>query len=299
MKEIKVFHYDAFSTKPNMGNPAGLVIDAEGLTNDEMQLIAKKVGFNETSFVLPSNVADIRIRYFTPGHEMNLCGHATVGTIFALHERGLLKGKRNLTIETKASVLPVHIDIDENGESFIKMRQTAPQFQKFDGSIEELAHSIGLHGNDLDETLPIVYGSTGIWTLLVPIKTLDAFQRMKPNNEEFPSILKEVPKASIHPLCLEMYDEAAHMHGRHFSSPYSGTIEDPVTGTASGVMGAYYAKFLKKDFNSEMKFIVEQGQEMNKDGRVAVYVTKKQEDESLQIEISGTAVYVKEFQISI
>lgn len=179
------------------------------------------------------------------------------------------------------------------------MRQTAPQFQKFDGSIEELAHSIGLHGNDLDETLPIVYGSTGIWTLLVPIKTLDAFQRMKPNNEEFPSILKEVPKASIHPLCLETYDEAAHMHGRHFSSPYSGTIEDPVTGTASGVMGAYYAKFLKKDFNSEMKFIVEQGQEMNKDGRVAVYVTKKQEDDSLQIEISGTAVYVKEFQISI
>lgn len=93
MKEIQVFHYDAFSTKPNMGNPAGLVIDAEGLTNDEMQLIAKKVGFNETSFVLPSNVADIRIRYFTPGHEMNLCGHVTVGTIFALHERGLLKGK--------------------------------------------------------------------------------------------------------------------------------------------------------------------------------------------------------------
>ncbi|PEA83452.1 isomerase [Bacillus pseudomycoides] len=299
MKAVNVFHYDAFSNKPNMGNPAGLVVDAERLTDDEMQLIAEKVGFNETSFVLPSNVADIRIRYFTPGHEMNLCGHATVGTIYALHERGLLKGKQNLTIETKAGVLPVHIDIDENGESFIKMRQTAPQFQKFDGSTEELAHSIGLHETDLDEKLPIVYGSTGIWTLLVPIKTLDAFQRMKPNNEEFPSILKEVPKASIHPLCLETYDEVAHMHGRHFSSPYSGTIEDSVTGTASGVMGAYYAKFLKQDFDGEMTLIVEQGQEMNKDGRIAVYVTKNQKDDSLQIEISGTAVYVNEFQILI
>ncbi|PEE40829.1 PhzF family phenazine biosynthesis protein [Bacillus pseudomycoides] len=299
MKAVNVFHYDAFSNKPNMGNPAGLVIDAERLTDDEMQLIAEKVGFNETSFVLHSNVADIRIRYFTPGHEMNLCGHATVGTIYALHERGLLKGKQNLTIETKAGVLPIHIDIDENGESFIKMRQTAPQFQKFDGSTEELAHSIGLHETDLDEKLPIVYGSTGIWTLLVPIKTLDAFQRMKPNNEEFPSILKEVPKASIHPLCLETYDEVAHMHGRHFSSPYSGTIEDSVTGTASGVMGAYYAKFLKQDFDGEMTLIVEQGQEMNKDGRIAVYVTKNQKDDSLQIEISGTAVYVNEFQILI
>ncbi|MBC6971227.1 PhzF family phenazine biosynthesis isomerase [Bacillus sp. Xin] len=299
MKGIKVFHYDAFSNKPDMGNPAGLVIDAEGLTDYEMQLIAEKVGFNETSFVLPSTVADVRIRYFTPGQEMNLCGHATVGTIFALHEKGLLKGKENLTIETKVGGLPVHIDMDENGEVFIRMRQTAPQFQKFDGSTEELAHSIGLHENDLDETLPIVYGSTGIWTLLVPVKTLDACQRMKSNNKEFPSILKEIPKASIHPLCLETYDEAAHMHGRHFSSPYSGTIEDPVTGTASGVMGAYYAKFLRKDFDSEMKLIVEQGQEMNRDGRVAVSVTKNQEEHSLQIEVSGTAVYVKEFQISI
>ncbi|WP_459502306.1 PhzF family phenazine biosynthesis protein [Bacillus sp. C1] len=299
MKDIKVFHYDAFSNKPNMGNPAGLVIHAEGLTDDEMQFIAEKVGFNETSFVLPSDVADIRIRYFTPGNEMNLCGHATVGTIYALHEKGLLRGKQNLTIETKAGVLPVHIGINEKGESFVKMRQAAPQFQKFEGSIEELAHSIGLHEKDLDETLPIMYGSTGIWTLLVPIKTLDAFQRMRPNNEEFPSILKEVPKASIHPFCLEAYDKGAHMHGRHFSSPYSGTIEDPVTGTASGVMGAYYAKFLNRDFNSELTVIIEQGQEMNKDGRIAVYVTKNYEDESLQIEMSGTAVYVKEFQISI
>ncbi|MFJ8530336.1 PhzF family phenazine biosynthesis isomerase [Bacillus sp. NPDC094106] len=299
MKEIKVFHYDAFSNKPNMGNPAGLVLDTEGLTDDEMQLIAKKVGFNETSFVLPSDVADIRIRYFTPGHEMNLCGHATVGTIYALHERGLLKGKQNLTIETKAGILPVHIGVDENGESFIKMRQAVPQFQKFDGSREDLAHSIGLHEDDLDEKLPIVYGSTGIWTLIVPIKTLAACARMKPNNKEFPSILKEMPKASIHPLCLETYDEAVHMHGRHFSSPYSGTIEDPVTGTASGVMGAYYATFLKQDFDSELTLIVEQGQEMKKDGRVTVYVTKDKEDDSLQIEISGTAVYAEELQVLI
>ncbi|MEN1936581.1 PhzF family phenazine biosynthesis isomerase [Paenibacillus sp. 102] len=297
MKGVKVFHYDAFSNKPNMGNSAGLVIDAEGLTDDEMQLIAEKVGFNETSFVLSSNVADVRIRYFTPGQEMNLCGHATVGTIYALHERGLLKGKQNLTIETKAGILPVYID--EKGEAFIRMRQAAPQFQSFNGSREDLAHSIGLREKDLDERLPIVYGSTGIWTLIVPIKTLDACQRMEPNNEAFPSILKEIPKSSIHPLCLETYDEKAHVHGRHFSSPYSGTIEDPVTGTASGVMGAYYATFLKQDFDGEMILIVEQGQEMNKDGRVAVYVTKNQEDHSLQIEISGTAVYVDEFQISI
>lgn len=299
MKTINVFHYDAFTNKPNMGNPAGIVLEADGLTEEDMQRIAEKVGFNETSFVLSSEVADIRMRYFTPGFEMDLCGHGTVGTIYALRERGLLEEKTNLTIETKAGILPIQIGANENGETFIKMRQAAPQFKDFAGSKEELAHSIGLEVTDLDASVPIVYGSTGNWTVIVPIKNLDACERMKPKNEAFPSVLKEIPKASIHPVCLETYDEQVQMHGRHFSSPYSGTIEDPVTGTASGVMGAYYATYLEKDFDHELELIIEQGQEINKDGRVMVYVTKDVENEKLQIDIAGTAVYVKEFEVSI
>ncbi|WP_342379297.1 PhzF family phenazine biosynthesis isomerase [Bacillus thuringiensis] len=299
MKTINVFHYDAFTNKPNMGNPAGIVLDADGLTEEEMQRIAEKVGFNETSFVLSSEVADIRMRYFTPGYEMDLCGHGTVGTIYALRERGLLEEKASLTIETKAGILPIQIVINENGETFIKMRQAAPQFKDFAGSKEELARSIGLEVNDLDVSLPIIYGSTGNWTVIVPIKNLNACERMKPNNAAFPSVLKEIPNASIHPICLETYDEKVHMHGRHFSSAYAGTIEDPVTGTASGVMGAYYATYVEKDFDHEMELIVEQGQEIHKDGRVTVYVTKDVESEKLQIDIAGTAVYVKEFEVSI
>lgn len=299
MKTINVFHYDAFTNKPNMGNPAGIVLEADGLTEEDMQRIAEKVGFNETSFVLSSEVADIRMRYFTPGFEMDLCGHGTVGTIYALRERGLLEEKTNLTIETKAGILPIQIGANENGETFIKMRQAAPHFKDFAGSKEELAHSIGLEVTDLDASVPIVYGSTGNWTVIVPIKNLDACERMKPKNEAFPAVLKEIPKASIHPVCLETYDEQVQMHGRHFSSPYSGTIEDPVTGTASGVMGAYYATYLEKNFDHELELIIEQGQEINKDGRVTVYVTKDVENEKLQIDIAGTAVYVKEFEVSI
>lgn len=299
MKTINVFHYDAFTNKPNMGNPAGIVLDADGLTEEAMQRIAEKVGFNETSFVLSSEVAHIRMRYFTPGYEMDLCGHGTVGTIYALRERGLLEEKASLTIETKAGILPIQIGVNENGETFIKMRQTAPQFKDFAGSKEELAHSIGLEVNDLDVSLPIVYGSTGNWTVIVPVKNLDVCERMKPNNEVFPSVLKEIPNASIHPICLETYDEKVHMHGRHFSSAYAGTIEDPVTGTASGVMGAYYATYVEKDFDREIELIVEQGQEIHKDGRVTIYITKDVESEKLQIDIAGTAVYVKEFEVLI
>ena len=223
MNVIKVYHCDAFSNIPHMGNPAGVVLDSDNLTEEQMQTIALKVGFNETAFPLKSDKADLRIRFFTPGHEINLCGHATMATIYALLTKGYLTNKTVFTIETKAGILPIKLNSD-NG-TYITMQQATPQFQQFNGSLEQLAHAMGIHLEDIDTEIPTLYGSTGTWTLLIPIKSLAAFSRMKPNNELFPSILKEMPKASIHPFCLETYDSNAHIHARHFSSPFSGQIE--------------------------------------------------------------------------
>jgi PhzF family phenazine biosynthesis protein len=72
VETIKVYHYDAFSNIINMGNPAGVVLDGENLTEEQMREVAKKVGFNETAFPLNSDKADLKIRFFTPGHEINL-----------------------------------------------------------------------------------------------------------------------------------------------------------------------------------------------------------------------------------
>ncbi|TCN17623.1 PhzF family phenazine biosynthesis protein [Mesobacillus foraminis] len=295
MKKITVYHYDAFSREPHMGNPAGVVLNGDELTDAEMQEIAFKVGFNETAFPVKSDVVDLRIRFFTPGHEMNLCGHATMATVYALKSKGLLGEKTELTIETNAGILPISMNTAVDGEILITMNQAPPEFKEYTGSKEDLANSIGLKESDLHADLPILYGSTGTWTLLIPIKHLEAFQKMKPNNKQFPEILKEMPKSSVHPFCVETYDPNADMHARHFSSPYSGTIEDAVTGTASGVMGAFYAKYINNNFIGPLNLIVEQGHEIEKDGRVAVQVSKI--SESVDIRIIGNAVYVKEFQV--
>ena len=291
MKSVKVYQYDAFSKEPNKGNPAGVVLNGDDLTEEEMQEVALKVGFNETAFPVKSDIADLRIRFFTPGHEMNLCGHGTMAMVYALKANGLLGDKSDFTIETKAGILPIKI----NEQSFITMKQAAPKFKEFNGSREELASAIGLTEEEIDAELPVFYGSTGIWTLLVPIKKLASFEKMKPKNNRFPSVLKEMPQASIHPICLQTYHPEADMHGRHFSSPYSGTTEDPVTGTASGVMGAYYAKYIKNDFIDSLNLVVEQGQEMGKDGRVTVHVVRA--EDSYDIEITGNAVFVREFEV--
>lgn len=295
MKSITVYHYDAFSKEPNKGNPAGVVLDGGELSESDMQEIAFKVGFNETAFPIRSDVADLRIRFFTPGHEMNLCGHATMATVYALKSKGLLEDKIELTIETNAGILSIKINESMDGEIFITMEQASPQFKEFTGSKKDLAKSIGLKESDLHADLPILYGSTGTWTLLIPIRHLKAFQNMVPNNKQFPKILKEMPNSSVHPFCLETYDPNADMYARHFFSPYSGTIEDAVTGTASGVMGAYYATYINHNSTEPLNLLVGQGHEIGKDGRVIVQVSKK--NESLDIQITGNAVYVKDFDV--
>ncbi|MES3705051.1 PhzF family phenazine biosynthesis isomerase [Staphylococcus cohnii] len=297
VKSVQVYHYDSFSTEANKGNPAGVVLDTENLTDWEMQEIASRVGFNETAFPVKSDKADLRIRFFTPGHEMNLCGHATIATIYALKEKQLLKNKNELTIETKAGILTIRMNVSHNDQIYITMQHATPQFETFHGSKKALAYALDIEEEDIDENLPVLYGSTGVWTLLVPVKSLAVCQKMKPNNALFPSILNEKPKVSIHPFCFETYHPDSNMHARHFSSPFSGTIEDPVTGTASGVMGAYFVKYIYNISDNPLNLIVEQGQEIGKNGKVKVSVTFN--DNEWDIKITGTAVSVKTFIVHL
>lgn len=295
--KVLVRHYDAFSSTPNMGNPAGIVLDASGLSDEEMQAIALQIGFNETAFVLPSDKADFQIRFFTPGHEIPLCGHATVASIIALFEKGRLHEHslpQSLTIDTKAGILPIVIRENRGCNTvFVEMTQAPPEFVEFQGSRHALAESLGIQVDGFHPTLPIVFGSTGTWTLIVPTTSLSVVATMEPTNAHFPHVLAQMPRSSIHPFSLETILAYADLHGRHFSSPYSGTVEDPITGTASGVMGAYMAKY-EPNFCAEKKYVfqVEQGFEANRRGKVQVTILNREEPS--RVKIAGTGVYVKD-----
>jgi trans-2,3-dihydro-3-hydroxyanthranilate isomerase len=291
----RVLHVDAFASRPGMGNPAGVLLDAGGLSDSAMQAIARAVGFNETAFVLPSTRADLRLRYFTPGHEVDLCGHATVATFVLLHQRGRLPGAgfpRRLTLETAAGLLPVTLESDGAGP-LVVMEQAPARFVDWGGPRDGLARVLGVHVDDLHPTLPIVSGSTGLWTLLVPVRGLDAIRRMIPRTADLPSVLPEMTGASIHPFCLETIDPAAHLHARHFSSPRSGTVEDPVTGTASGVLGVYHRERIAPDGPAPL--VIEQGQEIGRDGRVRVWAERR--DGAWRVRLGGTGCVVREMAI--
>jgi PhzF family phenazine biosynthesis protein len=293
---FRVYHYEAFSARPGKGNPAGVVLDGKGLSEATMQATAKQVGFNETAFVLPSTVADLRLRYFTPGHEINLCGHATVASLFALHQRGR-RGLGELTVDTRAGVLSMAIGLVDD-QPLVEMMHAPAEFIPFRGDQESLASALGISIADLHPTLPIEFGNTGTWTLLVPVKSLQAIRAMHPQSDAFPGVLTQMPRSSIHPFCLDPESTDADLSARHFSSPFSATVEDPITGTASGVMGAYMATHAASWMAGRgYTVVVEQGKDVGRDGRVTVSVTNRQPP--LLVKTAGTACYVKDMDIAI
>ena len=291
---ITLYRYDAFTTVPGRGNPAGVVLETKNLTEEQMQAIAKEAAYSETAFVLPSDKADLRLRYFTPGAEVPLCGHATVGSIYALHEKGLI-GEGTITIETGAGVMPISVTV-EGGRARIGMTQAAYQEKPFRGDRAALAQAVGLAETDLDDRYPIVYGYTGLWTTVIPVRHLESFARMKPDHYSFPGILTDEPHASLHLFCLETVNEGAMIHARHFSPPRNNIGEDPVTGTASGVMGAYWKRHIAEDGSRELRVVCEQGLEIGRDGIVETLVPA---DPEAQVRIFGTAVFAEAYPVML
>jgi PhzF family phenazine biosynthesis protein len=221
-----------------------------------------------------------------------------VGTFVVLHQRGRLPGAgfpRRLTLETAAGLLPVTVEAGAAAEPIVVMAQAPARFLDCDGRHTELARVLGIAPDDLHPDWPVRYGSTGLWTLVVPVRGLDAIRRMTPRTAEFPAVLAEMPGTSIHPFCVETLDPAAQMHARHFSSPRSGTVEDPVTGTASGVLGAYYREHVAPAAASPL--LIEQGQEVGRDRRVRVWVERR--DGAWHVRVGGTGCVVREMAIEV
>lgn len=279
--KITVYKYSVFTSKKGAGNLAGVVICHKQvpLSDSQKKMITTQIGATECVFVEKINRATYTFSFFSPKSEMTLCGHATIAGIVALHNLRMIIDN-TINIDTKAGLLEVHT---ENIGTQVKviMRQQNPKFEFFTGNILALADALNINVSDIAVDWPIVYASTGAWTLLLPIKKLSTFKIMKPTNSYFPGILTAFPFASIHPFCIEQ-TIAGEWYARHFSGATTGTIEDPVTGTAAGALAAYLR--WQKGID-EKYFIMTQGHELNQPGRVEVKL-----ENNKKISIIGTAV---------
>jgi len=263
--------------------------DARGLTDMEMQAITREMNLSETAFVLPSDKADFRFRYFTPAAEIPLAGHPTISTAHVLAEEGripLNKGRGAFTMELNIGVLPVEIVGRDGNVTQVVMTQKKPEFGRT-FTHAEVAPLFGLAVDDLDPRyLPEVV-STGTPQLMVLAKSLDVLKRIHADFYALQEFSGRNKFFSAHVFCLGGFSPSADTHARHYA-PEGGIAEDPFTGSASGGMGAY---IVRHGILPGSRFHIEQGHLCGRPGEGDVEVIGPPEDIAT-VKVGGPAITV-------
>ncbi|WP_440765599.1 PhzF family phenazine biosynthesis protein [Natronorubrum sp. DTA7] len=268
MDTIRILQVDAFADEPMAGNPAGVVPEADGLSDDQMQQIAAEMAVSETAFLSPSETADYRIRYFTPTQEVDLCGHATIGSFAHLYDEGLEAGTYSL--ETNVGELEIELEPDGT----VWMTQDTPQIREVDVGYDRVADALGVGQAALEgasDDIPLAVSSTGLPFLIVPITYLSDLGNADPDMHAIEDLTEAVDATGVYLFTFDALDRESTLHGRMFA-PGAGVPEDPVTGTASGSVSAYLDRFgaFDDDFPDELR--LEQGHYVDRPGLVRARV---------------------------
>jgi PhzF family phenazine biosynthesis protein len=290
--ELQVIIINAFSESLTGGNPAGVVLNSPKLTDIQMKLICRKLKVSETAFIFPSNIADYDVRFFSPEIEVNLCGHATIATVYAMLINKYFNNDLivKLTQNTKIGIFPIEIFHDEDGIfDKIMMIQKRPEFKDIDLDISEIADSLNISKKLLEDDLPKQIVSTGLYTLPICVKSFKIIKNIKPDFNKIKNICIRYGIGSIHLFTFDTIDSNSIYHARNFA-PLYGINEDPVTGTANGAVCSYlFYNNIISDFN----LICEQGDIINRPGRVNVTINDN------EVRVGGKAKLVEEKKISI
>jgi|Deesub1362B_J571_1020462.scaffolds.fasta_scaffold02379_1 PhzF family phenazine biosynthesis protein len=268
MKEYKVYKVDAFTKIPLKGNPAAVVLDYGDLDDKTLLAIAAELNISETAFVKKIG-EKFHVRFFTPGAEVPLCGHATIATFHLLKSLGIAKRGYNKML-TKAGELDILV------EEKVWMQQLPP---KILGELDIEALKSSLNTDKLIG--PALVATTGLDVGIVGIPTFRELMELKPKFNELAEYCKESKIVGIHVYTFDSKYDAA----TRFFAPAVGVPEDPVTGTANAAL-AGYLKFTNKLVKEEYAF--EQGHALNREG--VVYVKLKDDE----IWVGGDAVCILE-----
>lgn len=287
--DIKIKQVDAFTSKAFGGNPAGVVTDANNISDELKQKIAREMNLSETAFVSNSKVADFKVQFFTPNSEVDLCGHATIATFSSLYEERKLDTNKSIFYqETKAGILPVELT-SIGGEEVFMMTQALPKLEEAGIDRREVAGLLGLTMDDLMDT-PIMKVSTGIWWLVFGVKEVEKLRNSKPDFRAIEELSRKYNVVGINPFCMDTLNEAYDFQSRAFA-PLVGVNEDPVCGTGNGCVASYIVLNNLIDFSDSIDLIGEAGKEVDRPGLVYVNIEKRKKDIT-KVKVGGSAITV-------
>jgi trans-2,3-dihydro-3-hydroxyanthranilate isomerase len=295
MKSYRYVLVDVFTDKPFSGNQLAVFTDPAGLSERQMQRIAKELNFSETTFVFPpekKGKADFRVRIFTPEQELPMAGHPTIGTAFVLSLQGR-KPKSKLRFEEKVGIIPISIEFEGNVPGWVSMSQPLPKFGPAFEDREGIAKMLSLEERNIVPGLPIEAVSCGMPFLFVPVKDLDSVRRIRFRLDVWDDILKDNPFEIVFVFTREVEEKGSFVHSRMFA-PGVGVKEDPATGSASGPLGCYLVKNNVLRPVPRVEFVSEQGIEMGRSSRIRVSIEVNERGKISEVVVSGRSCKVGE-----
>lgn len=283
---------DAFSENLFGGNPAGVVLLDEGqdFPSDEIMVkTAAELRYSETAFIKVLGNSKFHIRYFTPAAEVDLCGHATIGSFAALKNWSLVKDGETYTIITLAGELTITI---QNGTIFMQMgKAEILKTLNAQAEIDRIAKILGIDVKDI--VLPINIVSTGLPDIMLEISSLDVLNSIKPNFSALAKISEEYEVTGLHAAYFQG-DDALTAHCRNFAPLYD-IDEEAATGTASGAITYHFYSEGKIKEGAENVFI--QGESMNRPSKIVSTLTNKNGEVEIKIGGSGKVLASGEIYI--
>ncbi|WP_430886614.1 PhzF family isomerase [Fusibacter sp. JL216-2] len=300
-----VYQVDAFTKEKFTGNPAGVVVHANGLTKKEMQKIARELNNSETAFLFENTDQeyDVETRYFTPTNEVPICGHATIASQYVRAltstQEGDSDGSHTVVNKTGAGILPVEI-IGKGPDSKVIMTQGAVAFgPRLESDIRaKLIDALGITEHDLIENTHIQVVSTGHSKVMIGLKSVDVLNNLQPDMNKLKEISWAIACNGFYTFVITDEESPYLVEGRMFA-PAIGIEEDPVTGNANGPLGAYLVEYdLVKHDGEVLKFQALQGKTIKRPGVIDVYV-KIENKSPVQVKVSGHAVIVFKTEIEM
>jgi trans-2,3-dihydro-3-hydroxyanthranilate isomerase len=246
-RSYRYLHYDVFTDHLFGGNQLAVFLDGRGLPAETMQAIAKEMNFSESTFLLPVERpgTDVRMRIFTPGEELPMAGHPTIGTTFALARAGVIeRGRPGWVFGCGIGPVPVTMTWKGDDLSFAWMTQSLPGFGATIPDPARTAAVLSLSPAAVAGTgHPVQVVSCGVPFLFVPLTTRSAVDNVVVNNSLLEDLLQETksPAHGIFVFSAEPGGSRATVYSRMFA-PGLGVAEDPATGGASGPLGCYLVR---------------------------------------------------------
>ncbi|MFB7252530.1 PhzF family phenazine biosynthesis protein [Microbacterium sp. NPDC056234] len=233
---------DVFTDSPLAGNPLPVVADADGLSVESMQLIAREFNQSETTFVMRADFdADWKLRSFTPsGVEVSGAGHNAMGAWISLAASGQLDPNRDHFVQQIGDeLLDVRVTTRAPGSASVSMLQSDPVFVRTAATNAVLAEILRVPFCRIGSVITVA--STGVPHLLVPLTDAEIVDRVDPNSDRLRPFLSELGAEGCYVYALTPEAEGSDAYARFFN-PTVGIVEDPATGTAAGPLAAMMAR---------------------------------------------------------